>query len=58
MKPQLIIFAVLIAGFIVYNFFFQSPDDKTNTLINIVFASLLFGYISFMAYTLLKKMKK
>jgi len=58
MKPQLIIFAILIVGFISYNFFFQSPDDKTNTVINILFASILFGYILFMAYTLLKKMKK
>ncbi|MDM1556352.1 hypothetical protein [Chryseobacterium bernardetii] len=58
MKPQLIIFAVLIAGFIAYNFFFQSEDNRTNTVINIVFASLLFGYIAFMAYALLKKMKK
>ncbi|RLJ23513.1 hypothetical protein CLU97_4272 [Chryseobacterium sp. 7] len=58
MKPQLIIFAILIAGFISYNLFFQSHDDRTNTVINIAFASILFGYISFMAYTLLKKMKK
>lgn len=58
MKPQLIIFAVLIAGFIAYNIFFQSQDDRTTTVINIVFASLLFGYIAFMAYSLLKKMKK
>ncbi|WES97235.1 hypothetical protein P2W68_20710 [Chryseobacterium arthrosphaerae] len=58
MKPQLIIFAILIAGFISYNLFFQSQDDKTNTAVNIVYASILFGYISFMAYSLLKKMKK
>lgn len=58
MKPQLIIFAILIAGFITYNLFFQSQDDKTNTAVNIVYASVLFGYISFMAYSLLKKMKK
>ncbi|MGU3373371.1 hypothetical protein [Chryseobacterium sp. M5A1_1a] len=58
MKPQLLIFASLIIGFIVYNFFFTIKDDRTNTVINIIFASLLFGYISFMAYTLLKKMKK
>ncbi|CAM2942748.1 hypothetical protein CHFL109739_08785 [Chryseobacterium flavum] len=58
MKPQLIIFAILIAGFIIYNFFFQAEDDKTNTVINITFASILFGYISFMAYSLLKKLKK
>ncbi|WP_185147129.1 hypothetical protein [Chryseobacterium sp. KBW03] len=58
MKPQLIIFAVLIAGFICYNIFFQLKDDRMNTIINIAFASILFGYISFIAYTLLKKMKK
>jgi hypothetical protein len=58
MKPQLIIFALLIAGFIAYNLFFQSPDDKMNTIINIALASILFGYISFIAYSLLRKMKK
>ncbi|UKB84697.1 hypothetical protein LF887_03365 [Chryseobacterium sp. MEBOG06] len=58
MKPQLIIFTVLIAGFIIYNLFFQLQDDRMNTIINIALASILFGYISFMAYSLLKKMKK
>ncbi|EJL69966.1 hypothetical protein [Chryseobacterium populi] len=58
MKPHLIIFAILIAGFIIYNFFFRIADDKTNTVINIAYASILFGYISFMAFSLLKKMKK
>ncbi|PJJ62553.1 hypothetical protein CLV73_3719 [Chryseobacterium geocarposphaerae] len=58
MKPHLIIFAILIAGFIFYNFFFKIEDDKTNTVVNIMYASVLFGYISFMAFSLLKKMKK
>jgi predicted permease len=58
MKQHLIIFGILIAGFAIYNFFFQVEDDKTNTLINIIYASILFGFISFMAYSLLKKMKK
>ncbi|MBB4808161.1 putative permease [Chryseobacterium defluvii] len=58
MKPQLIIFGILIAGFILYNFFLRAEDDKTNTIINIIYASILFGYISFMAYSLLKKMRK
>lgn len=58
MKPHLIIFAVLIAGFAVYNIFFTVADDRMNTLINIVYASVLFGYISFMAFTVLKKLKK
>ncbi|UWX59163.1 hypothetical protein N0B40_12105 [Chryseobacterium oranimense] len=58
MKPHLIVFAVLIAIFIVYNFFFRIQDDRMNTIVNIALASILFGYISFMAYSLLKKMKK
>ncbi|MCS3532566.1 hypothetical protein [Chryseobacterium sp. JUb7] len=58
MKPHLIIFAVLIAGFVAYNFFFKIEDDRTNTVVNIMYASILFGYISFMALSLLKKMKK
>lgn len=58
MKPHLIVFAVLIAAFIAYNLFFQIEDDRMNTVVNITLASILFGYISFMAYSLLKKMKK
>ncbi|SFT59523.1 hypothetical protein SAMN05421857_1942 [Chryseobacterium formosense] len=58
MKLHLIIFAFLIAGFVAYNLFFAVADDRMHTLINIVYASILFGYISFMAFTLLKKMKK
>lgn len=58
MKAHLIVFAVLIAAFIAYNFFFQIEDDRMNTAVNIILASILFGYISFMAYALLKKMKK
>ncbi|WP_262151269.1 hypothetical protein [Chryseobacterium foetidum] len=58
MKPHLIIFGILIAGFIIYNLFFAVSDDRMNTLINIVYASILFGYISFVAFTVLRKMKK
>lgn len=58
MKPHLIIFGILIAGFIVFNLFFPSDNDRTNTAVNIVYASVLFGYISFMAYSLLRKMRK
>ncbi|GEN77802.1 hypothetical protein [Chryseobacterium hagamense] len=58
MKPQLIIFGVLVAGYIVYNLFLQIPDERTNTVINILFASIIFAYIAFMAFSLLKKMKK
>lgn len=58
MKPQLIIFSVLVAGYILYNLFFQIPDERTNTVVNILFASVIFAYIAFMAFSLLKKMKK
>lgn len=58
MKIHLIIFAVLIAGFISYNVFFEAEDERINTIINILYASILFAYISFMAFTLLKKMRK
>jgi len=58
MKPHLFIFGFLIADFAAYNLFFALPDDKMNTLVNIVYASVLFGYISFMAFTVLRKLKK
>ncbi|SMP31245.1 hypothetical protein [Chryseobacterium profundimaris] len=58
MKTHIIFFGVLIAGFIVFNLFFQTGNDRTDTAINIIYASVLFGYISFMAFSLLKKMKK
>lgn len=58
MKPQLIIFSILVAGYIIYNLFLQIPDDRTNTVVNILFASIIFAYIAFMAFSLLKKMKK
>jgi hypothetical protein len=58
MKPQLIIFGILVAGYITYNLFFQIADDRTNTAVNIIYASVIFGYISFLAYSLLKKLKK
>ena len=58
MKIHLIIFAVLIAGFICYNLFLTTEDDRSNTIINILYGSILFAYISFMAFTLLKKIKK
>ncbi|WP_415325569.1 hypothetical protein [Chryseobacterium sp. MMS23-Vi53] len=58
MKPQLIIFGILVAGYIVYNLFFQIEDDRTNTAFNIIYASVVFAYISYMAFSLLRKMKK
>jgi hypothetical protein len=58
MKPQLIVFGILIAGFIIFNLFFQLKDERTNTAVNIIYSSILFAYISFMAYSLIRKMKK
>ncbi|KQR93553.1 hypothetical protein ASG01_10315 [Chryseobacterium sp. Leaf180] len=58
LKPNIIIFAVLVAGFIAYNFFFPVADGRLHTVINIVYASVLFAYIAFMAFRMLKQLKK
>jgi hypothetical protein len=58
MKKQIYIYAGIVLLYIIYNQFFQVQDEKTNTIINILFASFLFGYIAYMAFLLLKKMKK
>ena len=57
MKKQLIIYMILIVGFIAYNQFFPAQDPKTNALINIIFASFLFLYIGYLSFMLLKKIK-
>lgn len=58
MKKQLYIYAVLVLIFIAYNQFFQVQDERTNTLINILFASFLFLYIGYLAYLVLQKLRK
>ncbi|WP_417429560.1 hypothetical protein [Halpernia sp.] len=58
MKKQLIIYGILIIIFLVYNFFFKVADEKTNTAINILIASIIFGYIAYLAFTILKKMNQ
>ena len=57
MKKQLYIYLAMIVAFIVYNQFFQVPDERLNTLINIMFASFLFLYIGYVAYLVLKCLK-
>lgn len=57
MKKHLYIYAVLVILFIVYNLFFQIQDERTNTAVNILLGSIIFGYIAYMAVVLLKKMK-
>lgn len=57
MKKHLFIYGCLITIFIIYNFFFKIEDPRTNTAINIIFASTIFGYIAYMAFVLLKRMR-
>lgn len=47
MKTQLYYYIGIILMYIIYNQFFQVKDEKTNAIINILFASFLFGYIAF-----------
>ncbi|WP_313267034.1 hypothetical protein [Epilithonimonas vandammei] len=58
MKKQLIIYGVLILAFVLYNFLEPVKNAKTDTLINILFASALFLYIAYIAYLVLRKMGK
>ena len=57
MKKQLTIYIVIILAFVAYNQFFQVQDERVNSIINILFASFLFLYIGFVAYTVLKRLK-
>ncbi|SFI58761.1 hypothetical protein SAMN05421638_0130 [Kaistella treverensis] len=57
MKKQLYFYVMMIIAFIVYNQFFQVEDEKTNAIINILFASFLFLYIGYLAYEVLKRLK-
>lgn len=58
MKKELYNYAGIILLYILYNQFFQVKDEKTNAIINILFASFLFGYIAFMAFKVIRNMKK
>lgn len=58
MKKQLIFYGVMIVTFIIYNQFFQVEDAKTNTIINIFFASFIFLYIGYLAFVVLQRLKK
>ena len=57
MKRQLYNYAGIILLYILYNQFFQVKDEKTNAIINILFASFLFGYIAYVAFKVLKNLK-
>ncbi|MGZ5187988.1 MAG: hypothetical protein ACXWVZ_03580 [Kaistella sp.] len=58
MKKQLYIYLFMILAFIAYNQFFQVQDERMNSLINILFASFLFLYIGYIAYVVLKRLKR
>ncbi|MFC0344577.1 hypothetical protein [Epilithonimonas hispanica] len=58
MKKQLYIYAVLIILFVAYNFYKPIKDERTDAVINILFTSVLFLYIAYIAYLVLKKIGK
>ncbi|WKS95693.1 hypothetical protein [Riemerella columbina] len=58
MKKQLYIYMALILLFVGYNLFFKTDNERLNTLINILFSSLLFLYLAYLALVILKKLKK
>lgn len=58
MKKQLYIYIVLIILFVLYNTCKPVKDPRTDTIINILFASVLFLYIAYIAYLVLKKTSK
>ena len=58
MKKHLIFYGLLILIFVLYNFLFKAEDPRADAAISIVLASILFGYIAWMAFMLLRKMKK
>ncbi|MCU7543343.1 hypothetical protein D1Z97_09770 [Riemerella anatipestifer] len=57
MKKQLYFYAILIIAFVLYNTVFKVEDDRVNAIVNIAFASILFLYIAYIAWVILKKMK-
>ncbi|MHA3044290.1 hypothetical protein JSO61_002975 [Riemerella anatipestifer] len=57
MKKQLYFYAILIIAFVLYNTVFKVEDDRVNAIVNITFASVLFLYIAYIAWVILKKMK-
>lgn len=57
MKNQLYIYVLIILAFVGYNQFFQVQDERLNSVINILFASVLFLYIGYIAYLVLKRLK-
>jgi len=57
-KKQLYIYVGLIILFVAYNFYKPIKDDRLDAVINILFASVLFLYIAYIAFLVLKKIGK
>ncbi|MBF5027014.1 hypothetical protein [Planobacterium oryzisoli] len=58
MKTPLILYGLLILGFIAYQLFFRHPEPRIHEAISILYTSVLFLYIGFLAYRVLKGLKK
>lgn len=58
MKKQLYIYVVLIFMFVCYNLFFKLNDEREHTIVNILFSSVLFLYLTYIAVVILKKIKQ
>ena len=57
MKKHLFIYGFLILIFITYNVFFRVGDARMDNAINIILSSILFGYITLIAFLIIKKIK-
>lgn len=57
MKKHLYIYACLVVFFIVYNLFFEPKDQRLAAIVNILLASVLFLYLSYLALLMLRNMK-
>ena len=58
MKKHLLIYALLIMMFIIFNLFFHLRNERLNTAVNLLLGSIIFGYISWIAISILRRMKK
>lgn len=56
MKKHIYFYGVLVLAYIAYNLFIKTGDERIGTAINILFGSVIFLYISYMAFILIKKM--
>lgn len=58
MRKHIYLYGFLILLFIAFNLFFPLQDPVMNDAANILFGSLLFLYMAWMAYLILKKIKR